>query len=73
MFAHLLSDAKPILLFSQTLEISRDMATALEAKTAGLYFDWGPDASRYLPHVENRSPSPEAEKFLRLLGETASR
>ena len=37
-----------------------------------MYFDWGPDASRYLPHVEKRPPSPNAEEFLRLLGETAS-
>jgi DNA invertase Pin-like site-specific DNA recombinase len=44
----------------------------LDEKAAGLYFDWGPDASRYLPHVEKRPPSPNAEEFLRLLGETAS-
>jgi hypothetical protein len=68
VFGHLLSDAKPIRLFSQQLDISRDIATALEEKTAGLYFDWGPDSSRYLPHVEKRPPSPNAEEFLRLLG-----
>src|ERR1700730_9325670 len=74
VFAHLLSDPKPIRLFSQVLEISRDMATEiLNEKTAGMYFDWGPDAARYLPHVEKRPPSPNAEEFLRLLGETASR
>jgi hypothetical protein len=72
VFAQLLSDAKPIRLFSQILEISRDVAKALEEKAAGLYFDWGPDASRYLSHVETRPPSPNAETFLRLLGETAS-
>lgn len=73
VFVHLLSDPKPIRLFSQALEISRDIATALEGKTVGLYFDWGPDASRYLAHVEKRPPSPNAEEFLQLLGETASR
>jgi hypothetical protein len=73
VFAHLLSDPKPIRLFSQALEISRDMATELlKEKTAGLYFDWGPDASRYLPHVEKRPPFPNAEEFLPLLGKTAS-
>lgn len=72
VFAQLLSDTKPIRLFSQILEISRDVAKALEEKAAGLYFDWGPDASRYLSHVETRPPSPNAEAFLRLLGETAS-
>ena len=63
VFAYLLSDPKPIQLFSQALEISRDIANALEEKSAGLYFDWGPDASRYLPHVEKRPPSPNAEDF----------
>ena len=71
VFAHLLGDPKPIRLFSQALDISRDTATALlEEKTAGLYFDWGPDAQRYLPHVEKRPASPNAEEFLRLLGES---
>jgi hypothetical protein len=41
VFAHLLSDAKPIRLFSQALEISRDVANALEEKDAGLYFAGG--------------------------------
>ena len=74
VFAHLLSDPKPIRLFSQALEITCDVPTELlKEKTAGLHFDWGPDASRYLPHVHKRPPSPNAEEFLRLLGETASR
>ena len=71
VFGHLLSDQKLIRLFSQELDISRDMATALEEKTAGLHFDWGPDSSRYLPHVEKRPPSPKADDFLRLFGESA--
>lgn len=71
VLAHLLGDPKPIRLSSQVLDISRDTATALlEEKTAGLYFDWGPNAQRYLPHVEKRPPSPNAEEFLRLLGES---
>jgi hypothetical protein len=72
VIAHLLGDTKPTPLFSQTLDISRDTATALEEKTAGLYFDWGPDASRYLQHIEKRPPSSNAEEFLRLLGQSAS-
>jgi len=54
VFAHLLGDPKPIRLFFQELDISHDVATALQKeRSAGLYFDWGPDSSRYLPHVEN--------------------
>ena len=48
VFAHLLGDLKPIRVFSQELDISRDIATALREKNAGFYFDWGPDSSRYL-------------------------
>jgi hypothetical protein len=72
VFAHLLGDPKPIRLFVQELDISRDTATALQQeRSAGLYFDWGPDSSRYLPHVETRPPSPNVEDFLRIFGESA--
>lgn len=64
VFARLLGDQKQTRLFSQTLEISREIATSLTEAHAGLYFDWGPDSSRYLPHVDNRPPSPNPEKFL---------
>ena len=71
VFAHLLGDTKPIRLFFQELDISRDVASALQQESgAGLYFDWGPDSARYLPHVETRTPSPNVEDFLRIFGET---
>jgi len=68
VFARLLGDSDNLRLFSQTLEISRETAAALAEPNAGLYFDWGPDSSRYLPHVETRPPSPDPEKFLEALG-----
>jgi hypothetical protein len=68
VFARLLGDSGPIRLFSQTLEISRETAGALAEPHAGVYFDWGPDSSRYLPHIETRPPSPDPEKFLEALG-----
>jgi hypothetical protein len=68
VFARLLGDKVQTLLFSQTLEISPDTGKALVEPGAGLYFDWGPDSSHYLPHVEKRPPSPDPEKFLELLG-----
>lgn len=55
------------LLFSQTLEITRDLASRLEEPGAGLYFDWGADSSRYIPHVEKRLPSTDAREFLEAL------
>jgi hypothetical protein len=68
VFVHLLGDRDKRRLFSQTLEISREIGIALKEPGAGLYFDWGPDSSRYLPHVEQRPPSPDPEKFLELMG-----
>jgi hypothetical protein len=68
VFAHLLGDKKQIRLFSQTLEISREIEASLAEPHAGLYFDWGPDASCYMPHVEKHAPSPDPEKFPEALG-----
>lgn len=68
VFAHLLGEKATTRLFSQTLEISAEVGTALAEPGVGLYFDWGPDSSRYLTHVEKRPPSPDPEKFLDLLG-----
>ena len=68
VFAHLLGDRKPILLFTQTLEISQHLAKQLEEADAGLYFDWGPDSSRYLAHIDKRQPRPAPEDFLDFLG-----
>jgi len=70
VFAKLLGDAQPISLFSQNLEIDREVAAALCEPRAGLYFDWGPDSGRYLPHVERRDPTadPEPDELLKLIG-----
>lgn len=68
VFARLLGDQKPIRLFAQNLDISRDLAAELKDRGAGLYFDWGPDSLRYLPHVEKRPPAQDAEDFLKMLG-----
>src|ERR1700677_2641089 len=68
VFARLLGDRKPILLFTQTLEISSQIAKQLEKNDTGLYFDWGPDSSRYLTHVDRRPPKPSPEDFLNFVG-----
>src|SRR5579872_2416709 len=52
IYAHLLGDKEKMRLFSQTLEITTEIGVALAQQGAGLYFDWGPDSSRYLSHVE---------------------
>jgi hypothetical protein len=66
VFARLLGDREQKKLFTQALEISRELATALLEPGAGVYFDWGPDSSRYLTHVEIRPPSPEPEDLFKV-------
>jgi hypothetical protein len=67
VFAHLLGDRSRTLFFSQILEITREVAAMLEEPGAGLYFDWGPEASRYLPHIDKRPLRPDSDNFLDLL------
>jgi hypothetical protein len=67
VFARLLGDRKRIRLFAQTLNISREIAAALAEPNTGVYFDWGPDSSRYLPYVEKRLRLPDPEDFLKVL------
>lgn len=67
VFAKLLGDRHQTLLFSQTLEISRESAALLEKPDAGLYFDWGPDSSRYLQYVDRRPAQLNPEEFLDIL------
>jgi len=59
VFAALVGDSKRKLLFSQNLEISAGVAAQLAEPQAGVYFDWGPDSSRYLPYVDKKPPRPE--------------
>lgn len=61
--ARLLGDSKPIQLFSQELEILPALAAQLDEDQSGLYFDWSPDSSRYQPHVDHRSESPDRDPF----------
>jgi hypothetical protein len=67
VFAHLLADKTTTLLFSQLLEVSREQAVALQARGTGLYFDRGPDALRYLPHIEARPAVSDPDDFSQLL------
>jgi hypothetical protein len=68
VYARLLGDAAPTLLFSQQLEVSNEIAQALLKPATGVYFDWGPDSSRYLPHVDKRLPSPDPTELIEALG-----
>lgn len=68
VFAKLLGDRHQTLLCSQNLDIPRETSVLLENSEAGLYFDWGPDSSRYLLYVDQRPTLPDPGSFLKLLG-----
>lgn len=55
VFAKILGDKQQTLLFNQEIEVTQDIATQLQEPLAGLYFDWGPDALRYIPHIQKHS------------------
>lgn len=52
--ARLLGDTADTVLFTQGLEVSREASERLVDASAGLYFDWGPDAGQYHTHVDER-------------------
>jgi hypothetical protein len=66
VYAKMVGDRGKTLLFSQALEVSLELAAELKGSDSGLYFDWGPDSARYLPHIDKRPPKPN-EDFLELL------
>jgi hypothetical protein len=70
VYARLLGDSAPLLLFSQQLDVSPEAAKELGQSEAGLYFDWGADSSRYMPHVERRPSLPDPKEIIELLGLT---
>jgi len=68
VFANLLGDRSRKTLFSETLEITHDAAMQLAEPGVGLYFDWGPDSSRYIPHIDKRPTPRSPGEFMELLG-----
>ena len=66
VFAHLLGDDDAKRLFTQELTISVEIAAALAESDAGVYFDWGPDSERYLPHVDKGEGLPERRESVRV-------
>ena len=68
VYAKLLGDDAALCLLSQSLVISRETAIALQEPGTGLYFDWGPDSGRYIPHIDKRPPSPDVDDLMKILG-----
>lgn len=54
VFVKLLGSYRKTRLFTETLQVSQENARKLADPDCGLYFDWGPDSSRYLAHIDSR-------------------
>lgn len=63
VFAVLAGSETPKSLFSTQLELDREIVQQLESPEHGIYFDWGPDARRYDPHVR-RNLKPELKELV---------
>jgi len=48
--------------------MTREAAVFVEHAKAGIYFDWWPDTSRYLIHIEKAPTKQHSEQFLEALG-----
>lgn len=68
IFIRILGEETDRRVFSQHVNITRDIADEMARREVGLYFDWGPDSSQYIPHVdEGPETSPDAETLLKSL------
>ena len=56
VFAKLLGDENQKVLFHRFSKFRHSLAVGLEEPGSGMYFDWGPDSSRYLAHVGQGGP-----------------
>lgn len=72
VYAQLLDKSRPLSMFSQLLEVPDEIARQLEQPGTGLYFDWGPDSQRYLPHVEQKSPVQVPVELVEMLKQMGS-
>jgi hypothetical protein len=73
VFMQLLGDKQTLCLFSDQLHVDGTAAKAIANEDRGLYFDWGPDAGRYIPHIDKKREPLNPEDFLKALaiGRTA--
>ncbi|MEW7987566.1 MAG: hypothetical protein AB2784_08005 [Candidatus Thiodiazotropha endolucinida] len=54
VFAKLVNDSKPTLLFTIPLMVTDVQAKELREGAGGLFFEWGPDKKVYYSHIESR-------------------
>ncbi len=54
VYAKLINQKSSIRLFSHELLIDKNQSDALKDPQTGIYFDWAPDAGRYLSHIRSK-------------------
>ncbi|MFM0288386.1 hypothetical protein [Paraburkholderia megapolitana] len=59
VISHVLRDKQPKVLFSDVVEVTPEAAREMHEHGAGLYFDWEPDSSGYISHIEQRPERPK--------------
>lgn len=67
VYVRLLGVFRQRLLFSHELTISPELADSLIESGSGIFLDWGPDSSRYLPHVEKPPPAADRTRLFESL------
>lgn len=65
VFASLLGEKRPILLFTQSLFLSKEFADEINNEKSGAYFDWGPDSKNYHSHLD-KNPDKRQNKSMSL-------
>ena len=63
VFASLLGKKRPILLYIQNLNLSKEFADELNNEKSGVYFDWGPDSKSYHSHLD-KNPNKSSSEML---------
>jgi hypothetical protein len=65
VYATTLGSRRTHRLGSLQLEISTEMASALNAGSVGVYFDWNPQARAYDAHIDAGPPAPAVPPWVR--------
>lgn len=66
VFARVIGKTGVLPLFDTEIELTREDADALMDKSAGVYFDWGPESQRYYSHIDRRSERLSTSEMLSL-------
>lgn len=67
VFAKRTTDSAARELLAIRIGISEQHAEKLKNRDAGIYFDWGPDQSRYHAHVDEHPVQPDPAQLLKAL------